>query len=234
MTDAREIKLEVKVDLHTWDELYTKTRSLLIDPVEYPKVEPEKHIASPRAPALATFRELVEEMDTNTFFGRRERARASMNEGVVDANAFPGLGPEAAAMHEAIFSPGEFDMREAVKRQVIQEADRIRKIVKVGNRTQMVERFKSRLLRTWGMIAAIPQTLSVIWTKPPCAVDEILANPTDDIPHIYSYPGVDWAPANRAPSNFTPRGPESMAAFCTPSRHPMSGLAALLREVETN
>ncbi len=215
MANAKEIKLDVKVDLHTWDELYTKTRSLLIDPVEYPKVEPEKPISSPRAPALAVFRERVEhvnEMDTNTF---------------------PGLGPEAAAMHEAIFGPGaakrEFDMREAVERQVVQQADHIRKIAKAGSRTMMINRFKSRLLRTWGMIAAIPQTLSVIWTKPPCVVDEMLTNLTDDIPsylqateHVYSYPGVDWG-VDRAPS----RHCSPVAAFCTPSRNPITGVWSL-------
>ena len=211
MTDAREIKLDVNVDMHTWQKFLGETE--FIDPVEYPKVEPEKPIVSPRAPTLAAFRERVGETDTNVF---------------------PGLGPEAAAMHEAIFGPGaakrERDMCEAVERQVVQQADRIRKIAKAGSRTMMVDRFKSRLLRTWGMIAAIPQTLSVIWTKPPCAVDEMLTNLTDDIPsylqateHVYSYPGVGWGPS---PSS-RHRGP--VAAFCTPSRHPMTGLAALLR-----
>ena len=43
----------------------------------------------------------------------------------VDANVFSGLGPEAAAMHEAIFGPGavkrEKDMREMITRERTQQ-----------------------------------------------------------------------------------------------------------------
>ena len=215
MTDAKEIRLDVSTSPHTWEDLVGKVK--FIDPVEYPKVEPPP------------------QEDPDTFSERRRRARASMNEGVVDTNIFPGLGPEAAAMHEAIFGPGtakkEDDAFNQLSQDMMRSFEKGFRIAKAARRMQMINRFKSRLLRTWGMIAAIPQTLSIIWTKPPCAVDEMLVNLTDGISsylqaieHVYSYSGVDWG-VDKAPSRHC--GP--VVAFCTQSRNPMSGLAALVR-----